>query len=92
MVIYLRLGGDHLVPLHSVIAVLDGRARRASATQEFLHLQRSEGRLVDVSGGRPNSLVITDRATYLSPLSAATLWRRARAGRVPGAPGGRTLY
>ncbi|MFO7245628.1 MAG: DUF370 domain-containing protein [Thermaerobacter sp.] len=85
MTIYLQPGADHLVPLSAVIAVLDGRLRRQGSVQEFLDLQRSAGRLVDLAGGRPRALVITDQATYLSPLSPAALRRRVWSRQAPGA-------
>ena len=85
MTIYLQPGADHLVPLSAVIAVLDGRLRRQGSVQEFLDLQRSAGRLVDLASGRPRALVITDQATYLSPLSPAALRRRVWSRQAPGA-------
>ena len=82
MVSYLHLGGDTMVPLRSVIAVLDWEVQRAPATREFLDLQRSEGRLVDLSAGRPKSVVVTDGGAFLSAVSVLTLQRRARAVRL----------
>lgn len=74
---YLHVGGDHAIPVRSIVAIVDWRVRRAAATREFLDLQRSEGRLHDLSEGSPKACIITDRGTFLSAISAATLQRRA---------------
>ena len=85
---YLHVGGDHIIPVRSIVAIVDWRARRAAATREFLDLQRSEGRLQDLSEGSPKACIITDGGTFLSAISAATLQRRAGSGRSAG----QTLY
>lgn len=74
---FLHLGGDMIVRLTEVVAILDYRVARAAASKEYLQLARSEGRLYDVSDGEAKSFVIAKDAVYLSPISSTTLKKRA---------------
>ncbi len=75
---YLHVGADVVVGLRQVIAILNLRsARRGGATLELLEKLKQENRLIQVEGGEPRSLVLTDRGGILSPISATTLKRRS---------------
>jgi len=82
---YLHVGADEVVALRQVIAILNLRtARRGGATQELLDRLRRENRLVQVEGGEPRSLVLTDTGGILSPISAMTLKRRSESAALLG--------
>jgi hypothetical protein len=76
---YLHLGGEVVLPIREVVALLDGRMARGSAVLgEFLARAAAEGRL----HGAPDSpgcrtLVVTAAGrVYASAATAATLARR----------------
>lgn len=76
---YVHLGGEVVLPVREVVAILDVRLIAGSeVNREFLERASSGGRL---HGGPPSpgckALVVTrDRAVYPSTTSAATLTRR----------------
>jgi regulator of extracellular matrix RemA (YlzA/DUF370 family) len=76
--VFLHVGGDVVVSLSRVIAILDLRsATVAQATRDFLALSRQERTVLDITlDGKPKSVIITDDEIYLSPISSHTLKRR----------------
>lgn len=76
---YVHLGGELVVAVGEVVAVLDVRALEASEiTREFVDRAAAERRLLG-EGLRPEckALVVTRAGTvYTSPISALTLARR----------------
>ena len=75
---FLHVGADVVVSLKKVIAILDLRtATAAVATREFVELCRNDKVVLDISGGEPKSLVLTEREIYLSPISSLTLKKRS---------------
>ena len=79
---FLHLGGDTVVALKDVIAIFDLDITSISKiTREFLHVAEEEGFVINVSEDLPKSYVLaeTNRESrvYVSPMSAATLWKRA---------------
>ncbi|MGE5553842.1 MAG: extracellular matrix regulator RemB [Betaproteobacteria bacterium] len=75
---FLHLGGDAVVPLREVVAIFDRElATQSRAAEEFLQTAKDEGFLIDVSGGRPKSFVLTSNRVYLSQISSVTLKKRA---------------
>lgn len=79
----LHLGGEVLVPMADVVLLLDARGGdEAAVTAEYLHRMRARGRLEDIAGQEPKSVVVCRDAVYLSPVSVPTLCRRA--GWIPG--------
>jgi len=76
---FIHLGRDTLVYEHEVIAIVDlDTIREAQATREYLELADVERRIIRVDEeGKEKSAVITDHGTYLSPISSATLMKRA---------------
>ncbi|MCL5045794.1 MAG: DUF370 domain-containing protein [Actinobacteria bacterium] len=73
---FLHLGGDVIIRLKDVIAILDLEVAGAPASKEYLQIAKDEGFLVDISEGSPKSFVTTDRKVYLSPISSVTLKKR----------------
>lgn len=74
---FLHLGGDQIVRLSDVVAILDYKVARAASSKEYMQLARSEGRLHDIGDGETKSFVISRDAVYLSPISSTTLKKRA---------------
>lgn len=73
---YLHLGADTVIPLKDVIAIADMKAT-GSINKEFLTTMHEEQMIVDISGKRPKSFIITDKIVYLSAISSLTLKKRA---------------
>lgn len=77
---FLHIGQDTLIRLGHVIGIFDYNMRgRTVATREFLQLAESERRLVPSPAGEVKTFIVTPERVYLSPISAATLRRRAEA-------------
>lgn len=82
---FLHLGSDVVVNLSDVIAILDLDVTSTSRiTREFLTVAEDEGFVVNVSDDLPKSFVITEidkkSRVFVSPISTATLLKRAKAG------------
>ena len=76
----LHIGGETSVKSKEIIAIIDIRTgAQSAATREFLELVKDQNMLVDISTGDAKSSVVTQYRTYLSPISAVTLGRRANA-------------
>lgn len=78
MILFLHVGGDAVVSMSRIIAILDLRSAAAGQdTRDFLALSRQERTVLDISmDGNPKSLILTDSEIYLSPISSQTLKRR----------------
>lgn len=75
---FLHVGADVVVSLKRVIAILDLRStKEAEATREFMAMAQRSKRVLDVAGGEPKSIVLTEQEVYLSPISSLTLKKRA---------------
>ncbi len=79
---YLHLGGDVVVNLKDVIAIMDLDVTTVSKiTREFLTVAEEEGFVINVSDDLPKSYVLTERDNesrlYVSPISSQTLLKRA---------------
>ena len=82
---FLHLGSDVVVNMADVIAILDLDVTSTSKiTREFLAVAEDEGFVVNVPGDLPKSFVITEidkkSRVFVSPISSATLLKRAKAG------------
>ncbi len=82
---FLHLGSDMVVNLSDVIAILDLDVTSTSGiTREFLTVAEDEGFVVNVSDDLPKSFIITEidkkSRVFVSPISTATLLKRAKAG------------
>lgn len=79
---YLPIGDSVVVPYSRLLGVFDlDNATYAKRTREFLERAEEDGRLVTLGQRLPASLVVTDGAVYLSPVSAQTLNRRLSENR-----------
>lgn len=80
---FLHLGGDTVVNLKDVIAIMDLDVTSTSKiTREFLAVAEEEGFVVNVSEDLPKSYVLTEidhkSKLFVSPISSATLLKRAK--------------
>ncbi len=73
---FLHLGDDFSIRIGEVISVHD--YQRLSNTEDGRKFWSDKKKTVeDVSGGKPKSVVVTDRKIYISKLSPGTLKKRA---------------
>ncbi len=74
---YLHLGWSAVTPFDAVIGVFDlDNVSSSSRTREFLARSEERGELKTLGRRIPVSLVVCDKACYLSPVSSAALARR----------------
>jgi hypothetical protein len=74
---FLHVGGDLVVRVGELVAILDRRsADTSAATREFVGFMGTQGRVEDVSQGEVKSIVVCSERVVLSPISAGTLRRR----------------
>lgn len=78
MAVYLHIGGDNVIGLADVIAVLDARTLAVSPEgAAFITAARAQGRLIRTGEDKTNAYVVTTHGVYASAISTATLKRRA---------------
>ena len=78
---FLHIGGDVVIPLKSVIAIMDIDSTTLSKdTKYFLRIAEEEGFIESISDDLPKSFIITETdkksKIYLSPISSITLNKR----------------
>lgn len=78
---FLHIGGDKVIPVKNVIAILDIETTTLSKdTKEFLKTAEEEGFIETISDDLPRSFVVTEvnkkSKIYLSPISSVTLQKR----------------
>lgn len=79
---YLHLGDSVVVPYRAVLGVFDlDNATYSKRTRDFLERAEADGTLVSLGQRLPVSLVVTEEAVYLSPISSPTLNRRLAENR-----------
>lgn len=79
---FLHIGGDVVIPIRNVIAILDIESTTISKdTKEFLKIAEEEGFIESISHDLPKSFIITETdkksKIYLSPISSVTLQKRS---------------
>ncbi|MCL6557300.1 MAG: DUF370 domain-containing protein [Firmicutes bacterium] len=75
---FLHLGGDVIIPMKDVIAILNVRAQHSPITQEFLEIARGEKTVhVVAERGKEKSFILTRKQVFVSPISCSTLKKRA---------------
>jgi len=79
---FLHIGGDFVVPIKNVIAIMDLESTSLSKdTRDFLSVAEEEGFIESISEDIPKSFIITEidkkSKIYLSPISSVTLQKRA---------------
>lgn len=80
---FLHIGKDVVVSLADLISIIDLSTYPSQLNQEFLRTADEEGFVVQLTL-EPNSLVISSKNVYLSPISVQTLEKRARQGFLVG--------
>jgi hypothetical protein len=73
----LHIGDDVVVPKKNIIAILEMDTNSSIVTKEFLEIAGDEGFIEKISEGKESSFVITTEKIYYSPISCATLKKRA---------------
>lgn len=73
----MHLGGDNVIPLKKVIAVIDFRETADKDNTNFLREMNDLEKVIDISYGNPKSLIITNDYVYISGISSTTLKKRA---------------
>lgn len=71
---YLHLGGDRVVRLRDILAILNAGA---SAARAFAAQAEARGLLERAQDGPVHAYVVTRGRVYASPIASATLARRA---------------
>jgi regulator of extracellular matrix RemA (YlzA/DUF370 family) len=75
---FLHIGGDTVVAMEEMVAILDMETTRRESTREFLGFAADEKMVVHIGRReREKSIIITSNRIYLSPISAATLLKRS---------------
>jgi ribosomal protein S8 len=79
---FLHIGGDVVIPVKNIIAILDIDTTTVSKdTKEFLKIAEEEGFIESITNDLPKSFVITETdkksKIYLSPISSVTLQKRS---------------
>jgi extracellular matrix regulatory protein B len=79
---FLHIGGDVVIPMKNVIAIMDIDTTTISKdTKEFLKIAEEEGLIKSISEDLPKSFIITETdkksKIYLSPISSVTLQKRS---------------
>jgi len=76
---YIHLGGEKVIRYSELIAIFDIAVdEHSKITKHFLSRIEENRQLERVSEEEPKSLVVTDHKVYYSPISAATLKKRAQ--------------
>lgn len=79
----LHLGGDTVVPMDGIIAIIDMEAvSQANTNREFIQIAEEEGFVKYISDDPPKSFVLAEvnkkTVLFMSPISAATLLKRCK--------------
>ncbi len=79
---FIHIGGDIVIPMKNVIAILDIETTTLSKdTKEFLRIAEEEGFVEAISEDLPKTFIITEvdkkSKIYLSPISSVTLHKRS---------------
>ncbi len=81
---YIHIGGDVSLLKKNIIAIFDmDNTTTSKWTRQFLQLSEDDGAVINVSDEIPRTFVIADNGSktnaivYLSPVSSATLLKRA---------------
>jgi extracellular matrix regulatory protein B len=75
-IVYVHVGGDVMVQMKEIIAILDYSVMDDSIEMETW-LTANEKKVIRLSKRITKSIVITDHKIYLSPLASTTLKKRS---------------
>ena len=78
---FLHIGGDVVVYINDVIAIMDiDKTTVSKDTKSFLRIAEEEGFVMTINSDLPKSFVIAEKEKksiiYLSPISSVTLYKR----------------
>ncbi|NLM39322.1 MAG: DUF370 domain-containing protein [Firmicutes bacterium] len=73
---FLHIGSEKMISFREIIAIINLR-NGGELNQGFLKTAHEEGFVVRLTN-EPVSCVITEKTVYLSPISSATLQKRAQ--------------
>ncbi len=79
---FLHIGGDVVLPLKNIIAIMDIETTTISKdSKDFLKIAEEEGFIESISQDLPKTFIITEfdkkSKIYLSPISSVTLQKRS---------------
>lgn len=75
---YIHLGNDYMVSLAEIIAIVNVEPPISSSVKDIIELAIAEKNIYQICDkGKEKSLILTERHLYLSPISSATLFKRA---------------
>jgi len=79
----LHLGGDVVIPLKDVIAIIDlDNSNDSVINKEFLSIAEEEGFIRRISDDEPKSFILAEidkkSVIFLSPISSVTLVKRSK--------------
>lgn len=75
---FLHLGRNVVVHMEEIIAIMDMNSTFVSKnTKEFIRTAEEEGFVKRISDEQIKSIVVTNKIVYFSPISSATLYKRA---------------
>lgn len=75
---FVHLGKNAVVRASQIVAIIDWQTLQESEVNHaYVERARQDQKIKDVSGGQPNSVVITSDDIYLSTISSTTLKKRA---------------
>jgi len=76
---FIHLGGNRMISVNEVIAILDATVKKSSFTSSpFFTHAKQHGWIEMISAEEIKSYVITDYKIYASPISSLTLKKRAQ--------------
>ena len=74
---FIHLGGDTVVNSKQIIAIINAEnSMGANSTKEFIKIAQEKGAVKKLDHDYV-SIIVTDQAVYLSPISSLTLKKRA---------------
>lgn len=76
---FIHLGGDVVVSKDEVIAIVNSQLmKKTEVNREFMELAENDGFITPITErSNVNSIIITNKKIYLSPISAVTLKKRS---------------
>lgn len=76
---FIHIGGDITILASELIAIVDARSVAKAEFEPGCFLKRAmaDGMFLEIDAEERKSYVITDKVVYASPISSATLKRRA---------------
>ena len=73
---FLHLGSDFSIAVRDIVSIHEYGGFSMSINQSFLRRLREQGKVRDLSFGKPKSVVVTKACVYISAISSLTLKRR----------------